>query len=109
MASKNRREYSRAHYTKNSKVDVLLEDSEGWRTVGALIVDQSEGGLQLEADNIKILVGALTIIKTNDGSWPLTDREATAQIVWVARESNEEKVRFGCKYIAPFTGIPEFF
>ncbi|VAX18787.1 hypothetical protein MNBD_NITROSPINAE01-1943, partial [hydrothermal vent metagenome] len=77
MATANRRQYDRYANHKNSGVNVLLEEQNGWQVLEARVIDQSEGGLHIVTSNINIPEGSLLVIKATNESWPTGDRKAS--------------------------------
>ena len=101
-----RRRYTRTHGSGASPVNVQIDSGEDSLFFKAEVIDQSEGGAQLIAKTADLKIGSLAVVKTSSG-WPLTDKKASAKVVWVTRENG--KMRFGCEYLSPMIGLPSFF
>ena len=87
-------------------MNILFEYDLNRRFVSADIIDQSEGGAQFIAGKVNIRVGSFAIVKASSG-WPLPEKRATAKVVWASEDDG--RVRFGCEYLSPMVGLPNFF
>ncbi|MGK7344788.1 MAG: PilZ domain-containing protein [Candidatus Nitrospinota bacterium M3_3B_026] len=106
MPIEEKRRYRRILLKNGRSVQILFEYDPDKKYTPANVVDQSEGGAQFLAGRGEVREGAFAIIKAASG-WPLPEKRATARVVWADRDG--EKTRFGCEYLSPMTGVPNFF
>jgi len=104
MDDHERRKYLRDDQFTGKLLEAFMEEGHGYISMtGAVLINHSDGGIQVGADmNPNLAVGKVVIVSLNDGLSPEKKRIETV-IVWISE--NDGKVRLGCEFTYPIMGI----
>lgn len=108
MNDRDRRKSPRHENLAGSPVEAVVEDDGQFTPVsGAILVNHSEGGIQLIADmTSNLAVGKTLVVFPQIGSSQDRKRIETC-IVWISE--SDGRIRMGCEMSYPLRGIPYYF
>jgi hypothetical protein len=104
MDDHERRKYLRDDQFAGEPLEAVIEEGNGFISmVGAVLINHSDGGMQIVADmSPNLAMGKLVIVYLNDGLSLKKNRVETI-IVWMSE--NDGKARLGCEFTYPIMGI----
>jgi hypothetical protein len=101
---KDKRRYPRDDRFAGTHIEAVVNDARGYNPLsGAVLVNHSEGGFQIDADmtpNLGMGKVVVVFIKKEHSS---EKRRIESVIVWMSE--NDGKIRLGCELTYPIVGM----
>lgn len=101
---KDKRRYPRDDQFAGTPVEAVVNDGRGYNPIsGAVLVNHSEGGFQIDADMTPSLAMGKVVVVFIKKEHSSEKKRIESVIVWMSE--NDGKIRLGCEFTYPIVGL----